>query len=88
MQKQLQNEKENVPIERPFQEELPGRLGEAGAALVMLQDLSNNVIQPISPLVQRTLLLQSELEVLFQLLYHAFLALAHPRGLLLRGKKG
>ena len=88
MQKYLQSEKENVPIERPFQQDLSGCLGEAGSALVMLQDLSNNIIQPASPLVQRTLLLQGELEIPLQLLYHAFLALAHPRGLLLLGKKG
>lgn len=74
----LQNEKENVPIERPFQQELPGCLGEAGTALVMLQDLSDNVIQPTGPLVQRALLLQGELEILLQLLHHALLALAHP----------
>lgn len=78
MQKYLQNEKGDVPIERPFQQELPGCLGEAGTALMVLQDLSNNVIQPTCPLIQRALLLQSELEILLQLLYHAFLALAHP----------
>lgn len=77
-QKYPQNEKENVPIERPFQQELPGCLWEAGTALMMLQDLSNDIIQPTSPLVQGALLLQSELEILLQLLYRAFLALAYP----------
>jgi len=54
----------------------------------MLQDLSNNIIQPTGPLVQGALLLQCELEILLQLLHHAFLTLADPRGLLLLRRKG
>lgn len=53
----LPGQEGNVPIEGPLQQELPRGLGEAGAALVVLENLGDNVIKPAGPLVQRALLL-------------------------------
>lgn len=74
---------ETVPVEGPFEQELASSFGEAGAALVRLQDLSDHVVQPGGPLIQRALLLQGDLKILLQALDHALVTLAHPRSLLL-----
>lgn len=74
---------ETVPVEGPFEQELASSFGEAGAALVRLQDLSDHVVQPGGPLVQRALLLQGDLKILLQALDHALVTLAHPRSLFL-----
>lgn len=71
------------PVEGPLQQELACSFGEAAAALVRLQDLSDHVVQPGSPLVQRALLLQGDLKILLQALDHALVTLAHPRRLFL-----
>lgn len=72
-----------VPVERPLEQELTRCFGETGAALVRLQHLSDHVVQPRGPLVQRALLLKGHFKVLLQTLNHALVALTHPRRLLL-----
>ena len=67
-----------LPVEGPLEQELACSLGEAGAALVGLQDLRHHVVQPGGPLVQRALLLQRHLEVLLQALDHTLVTLTHP----------
>lgn len=48
-----------------------------------LQHLSDHIVQPGGPLVQRALLLQGDLKILLQTLNHALVTLTHPWGLLL-----
>lgn len=72
-----------LPVEGPLQQELACSFGEAATALVRLQDLSDHIVQPGSPLVQRALLLQSDLKILLQALNHALVTLTHPRRLFL-----
>jgi len=71
------------PVERPLEEELASCLGEVCTALVRLEDLVDDTLQPDSPLLEGVLGLQGLLEVLLQLLDRAVLALTHPAGLLL-----
>lgn len=72
-----------LPVEGPLQQELARSFGEAATALVRLQDLSDHIVQPGSPLVQGALLLQGDLKILLQALNHALVTLAHPRRLFL-----
>lgn len=75
---EIKNSNQTVPVEGPLEQELACSFGEAGVALVRLQDLRDHVVQPGSPLVQRALLLQGDLKILLQTLNHALVALTHP----------
>lgn len=75
---EMKKSNRTVPVEGPLEQELACSFGEAGAALVRLQHLRDDVVQPGSPLVQGALLLQGDLEVLLQALDHALVTLTHP----------
>lgn len=72
-----------LPVERPFEQKLPGGLWEAGSSFIGLQRLHHHIVQPCRPLLQCALLLKRHLEVCFQSLNHVVVTLAHPGSLLL-----
>ena len=75
---------QHPPVKGPFEQELSGRLREVGTALVDLQHLVDDPLEPVRPLLQGVLLLQRLLKVLLQLVHHCVVALTHPRRLLLQ----
>lgn len=72
-----------MPVKGPLEQELTGSFRETRPVLVGLEDLTDHVVKPDSPLLQGALLLQRSLEVLLESLHHALLALADPGCLLL-----
>lgn len=82
-EKQSLRKTEMIPVERPFQQKLPGSFRKTRSAFIGLQCLHHHIVKPCSPLLQGALLLKSHLEVCFQSLNHVVITLAHPGSLLL-----
>ena len=66
------------PVKTPFEEELPGVVGEVCAVCVGLEHPVHQQPQPVRPVLQRTGLREGLLEVLLQPQHELLVTTAHP----------